>query len=275
MKKLSLLLIFLFFFQASSAIMISEIMFDLEGTDENREWIEIYNNEDKAVDLTGWKLYEAETNHRLTLKQGSAVIESKEYAIISDNSEQFIEDNPDFSGNLFDSAFSLSNKGETLILRNPDKTDINSATYSSSDGAKGDGNSLQFVDEEWCVGEPTIGEDNSCNKEPKQDIEDLATSEPEVPPILKENPQSEDEGKEQPKEAEPIEEEVFIVEETKTEIEKEPIPTQPKQEAEITGAVIYTSEQSSNANYALYLLLAVSIALNALFILSSIINRRA
>jgi len=98
MKKLSLLLIFLFFFQASSAIMISEIMFDLEGTDENREWIEIYNNEDKAVDLTGWKLYEAETNHRLTLKQGSAVIESKEYAIISDNSEQFIEDNPDFSG---------------------------------------------------------------------------------------------------------------------------------------------------------------------------------
>lgn len=49
------------FFVHASSVVINEVMFNPAGDDsENgagKEWIEIYNGSDAAVDLTGWQLY--------------------------------------------------------------------------------------------------------------------------------------------------------------------------------------------------------------------------
>lgn len=55
---------------ARGAVIISEIMYNPQGTDSdaaavppyNREWIEIYNTGDASVDLSGWQLGDAQDN---------------------------------------------------------------------------------------------------------------------------------------------------------------------------------------------------------------------
>lgn len=131
---------------ASAQVVISEIMYDLEsGSDSGREWVEVFNSGASSVNLTEWKLFENSVNHSLSAYSGGETLPSGGYAIIADNPANFLADNPGFSGALFDSAFSLSNTGETLIMRccGSDLVDIDSVTYASTMGGAGDGKTLQ------------------------------------------------------------------------------------------------------------------------------------
>lgn len=123
-------------------IIISEIMYDLEGADSGREWIEVFNAGSSGVNLTEWKLFEADTNHKITEVQGGTSLGSGAYAVVADNAATFLSDNPGYSGLLFDSAFSLNNSGEPLGIRNKDGEDSDALSYGSDMGAAGDGNSL-------------------------------------------------------------------------------------------------------------------------------------
>lgn len=130
----------------SAQVVLSEIMYDLEtGSDSGREWVEVFNSSGGSVNLTEWKLFENAVNHSISAYSGSETLSSGGYAIIADNPANFLADNPSFSGALFDSAFSLSNTGETLIMRccGSDLLDKDSVTYASTMGATGDGKTLQ------------------------------------------------------------------------------------------------------------------------------------
>ena len=74
---------------ACANVVINEIMYDLEGTDTGREWIEIYNNTNTSVDLSTYKLFEANTNHALVVYEGNANISAGGYAIISSDPVKF------------------------------------------------------------------------------------------------------------------------------------------------------------------------------------------
>lgn len=128
---------------ASAQVTISEIMFDLEGGDSDREWIEVVNNGSEDVDFGTWKLHEGTTNHGLSAV-GDPMIPSGGYAVIADDTVKFKVDWPSYGGLLFDSAFSLNNTGETLTLRccNKGLTDRDSVTYNATGGGAGDGLSL-------------------------------------------------------------------------------------------------------------------------------------
>lgn len=120
-------------------------MYDLQtGSDSGREWVELFNSGSAAVTLTDWKLFEGGVNHSIAAYSGGETLASGAYAVVADNPVKFLEDWPAFSGLLFDSAFSLSNTGETLTLRccGSELIDKDSATYSSDSGAAGDGNTL-------------------------------------------------------------------------------------------------------------------------------------
>lgn len=138
-------------------VFISEIMYDLDGSDSKREWVEIFNSGNDAVSLSGWRFYENSSNHKLTLIQGDESIASGGYAVITNNAEKFLLDWPKFSGTIFDSSFSLSNSGEQLIVRDSELMDIDSVIYSSEQGANGDGNSLYYTGVKWSSGNPTPG----------------------------------------------------------------------------------------------------------------------
>lgn len=145
---------------------ISEVMYDLDGTDTGREWLEIWNNGSEAVDLADWRLFEADTNHKLVMAEGNSTLPPNGFAIIADDSQKFLADWPNFSGVIFDSAFSLSNTGETLILRSPDLVDVDSVTYSNGNGGAGDGLSLQKSGNAWSASAPTPGSGLSGNVPP-------------------------------------------------------------------------------------------------------------
>ena len=149
-------------------MVINEIMYDLDGTDTDREWIEIANSGSDTVDLTSWRFEEGETQHTLVLKQGSAQLASGQYAVIVDNYEKFLQDNSGFSGAVFDSSYSLSNTGENLKLRDAQNGNvINEVTYSSDWGAADDGNSLQRKpDNSWIAAAPTGGSLNATEPAP-------------------------------------------------------------------------------------------------------------
>lgn len=143
-------------FAAHAAFSFTEIMYDATGTDTKHEWIEVLNSGAPA-DLSSYKLFENGTNHGLTLQSGSATVPTNGYAIIADDAATFLTDFPSFSGTLFDSAFSLSNTGETFSLRDADAVDVASATYNAEGGAAGDGNSLQWMNGVWTAALSTPG----------------------------------------------------------------------------------------------------------------------
>jgi len=158
----------------SAEILISEIMYDLPGLDAKHEWIEIVNTGDESIDLTDWKFFEGDVNHRLTVVMGSALLPSGTHAVIADDTNTFLSDWPDFSGTLFDSSFSLKNTGELIVIRNAELTDVNVVAYMSRWGGKGDGNSLQFFETSWRAASPTPGAPNVM----------LPTTQPEVATIV-------------------------------------------------------------------------------------------
>lgn len=82
------------------------------------EWVEIYNQSASAVDLTGWKFYEEQTNHGLTAYQNDMLIEAGEYAIIANKPDLFLTKHSQFTGTVIDSAWSsLKESGEEVGLK--------------------------------------------------------------------------------------------------------------------------------------------------------------
>jgi len=133
---------------------ISEIMYDAPGSDAGHEWIEIFNDGSASVSIADWRLLEGGVKHKLAAVSGGDSVQPGQYAIIADNPENFRTDFPDFNGQLFDSAFSLSNTGETLKLLNAEGATAVSVSYQ---GTAGDGNSLNKSGNEFVARTPTPG----------------------------------------------------------------------------------------------------------------------
>lgn len=143
-------------------IIITEIMYDLSGSDTGREWIEVFNKGDKSADLSSLKLFENDTNHSLRAVNGDTNLPAGGYAVVADNADKFLEDWPDYNGALFDSAFSLKNDGETVSIKSGDDK-LDEVGYFSDWGAAGNGNSLQLINGEWKESAPTPGSENKIS----------------------------------------------------------------------------------------------------------------
>ena len=144
---------------AYASVFFSEIMYDLSGSDDGREWVEVHNDGSGSVDISAYKFYEGNTNHSLPAYQGNGTITPGGYAIIADDPVKFLSDNSGFTGTILDSSFSLSNSGETLTLRDSSLVDLDVVTYTNTGGAAGDGNSLQKSGSSWVAAPATPGAD--------------------------------------------------------------------------------------------------------------------
>lgn len=140
-------------------IKITEIMYDLSGTDSEREWIELYNAGTGPVVMTDAKFVEGGTNHLINAVRGGNDLAPGGYAILASNGDTFIAENTAYSGPVFHSAFSLSNDNEALAFKCGEGV-LDIATYASSTGAHGDGSSLQIFDGIWRASMPTMGRAN-------------------------------------------------------------------------------------------------------------------
>lgn len=145
----------------AGAVVINEIMYNPADTDNNHEWIEVWNGTDEAIDLTDWEFTESGGDHGLALASGVIIIDAGGYFVIADDAAQFQIDYPEFSGVLFDSSFSLVNTGETVAVKDAGGGIVDEVMYDPADGADGTGESLQRTPEDtWEPAEPTPGAKN-------------------------------------------------------------------------------------------------------------------
>jgi len=142
-------------------------MYNLEGNDANREWLELYNNGEEEINLTDWKFYENNQNHRLTLTQGNNMsLLPQEHLVIVKDTETFLQDYENYTGKILDSSWvSLDNNGELLIIKNSGDNTFDSIIdiiyYYSQQGADGNGMSLCKINNLWQECTPTPGHENS------------------------------------------------------------------------------------------------------------------
>ena len=165
MKWILILTILFFPSIASASIIINELMYNPIGDDSNREWIELYNQGNQTENITKWKLYEDETNHRLTLKQGeNYIISPNEYFVIVQDIDNFLKDYPSYKEKIIDSSFLLNNDGELIIIAKSDEKTFDSISdlfyYYSELGGNSNGLSLCKIDYSWKECIPTPGNEN-------------------------------------------------------------------------------------------------------------------
>ena len=143
-------------------IRINEIMYNPSGSDSGHEWLEIYNNGTGSINLEGWKFYESNVNHGLTLIQGNDTLSPDDYAVIADESSTFLADYPGFNGTLIDSSWSsLSNSGEYIAVKN--NSDIIDEVNYTTELANGNGRSLERFSYGWNESSATGGSPGEQN----------------------------------------------------------------------------------------------------------------
>lgn len=135
----------------SAQIIINEIMYDLPGTDNHHEWVELYNNGSASIDLTDYKINDGDTvtNHILNIPpknngRGSIILNAGEYLLLADDAATIVSDLPSYSGTIIDTVINLSNTGATLKLLDKDGLEISAVSYTKDLGAAGNGRTLEF-----------------------------------------------------------------------------------------------------------------------------------
>ncbi len=102
-----------------SRIVIGEVFYDSEGSDDGREFIELYNDNDYPCEITGMMVTDGAAASRNFVFPAGSVIGPKSCAVIAQSIEGFTAlfgKNPDY-GNF---SFSLNNSGETVMFMKPD-----------------------------------------------------------------------------------------------------------------------------------------------------------
>ncbi len=150
---------------------ITEVMYDLDGTDTNREWLEVRNVGSSPTDLSKWYLFSDNTRHTLT-PETKSIISNGDYAVIVQNISQFRNDWPNYGGIIFDSSWTgFKNTGESISLKDPEQNIVSSVIYTSEQGGAGNGESLQKINNNWVGSLPTPGIENKQNHKSKLSVE--------------------------------------------------------------------------------------------------------
>lgn len=167
-------------------LIISEIMYDLPGSDSGHEWVEVYNGGVEDIVVTpgsggqAWRFFDG-SNHTLNLTQGTTTIAGSEFFVIASDAEQFLVDYPDFIGTIFDTVMSLPNSSSTLSLSFDGGDDYPiAAHYDSNWGGGGTGFSLEKINlsqdssqENWqesSIENGTPGQSNSEGQPEEEEI---------------------------------------------------------------------------------------------------------
>lgn len=173
--KISAMAAVIFLFAAKFAfagVVINEIMYDLPGADDKHEWVEIFNDSNTEVNLSGWKFNDG-SNHGLNDPssldksnggQGSLVLPVGGFAILSGDATIFLSDHVGFTGTVIDTVMSLGNATDIVKIINADGMEADSFLYDKAMGANGNGDSLQKVNGTWVAASSTPGAVNTNNQ---------------------------------------------------------------------------------------------------------------
>ncbi|MBI2044441.1 lamin tail domain-containing protein [Candidatus Pacearchaeota archaeon] len=128
-----------------SAIIISEIEINPANGKTGKEWVEIYNDENKDIDISGWSLWDGLTSEkkRYTFPENTEIKEGDFYVV-------------EFSNVL--------NNGGDFVIFKDDNGKIKDKTENLKEESASS-KTWQFCNGEWIFDEQTKENDNECKKE--------------------------------------------------------------------------------------------------------------
>ena len=130
-------------------IIVTEVMYNVDGPDEGFEYVELYNRGDAFQNLAGWKLQDkGATLHTIV----DHVLHPGQYVLIASDVDNFTGFNVIGENNSPSdwAAGGLSNSGDRVKIINPSNVEIANLNYDDSGDwptrPDGNGSSLQIVD---------------------------------------------------------------------------------------------------------------------------------
>ena len=121
---------------AQSDVKINEIMYNPPGTDTDLEWIELYNNDAEAVNISDWTV----DNNSIS----DNVMQPGDYVVLARNKTAFEDYYGALSCSVIEVRLGLTNDpGDTIVLCNSTGAEVDNVTYNASWGADGNGKTLE------------------------------------------------------------------------------------------------------------------------------------
>ena len=123
---------------AQSDVKINEIMYNPsteQGDDSDMEWIELYNNDTEAINISGWTIDDNPISDN--------VMQPGDYVVLARNKTAFDAYYGALSCSVIDVTFVLANSGDTIVLCNSTGAEVDNVTYNASWGADGNGKTLE------------------------------------------------------------------------------------------------------------------------------------
>lgn len=170
MKKILLIFIYIASVTQTQALQISEVMSNPTGDDSGREWIEVYNNTQESVDLTGLTI-SIKGGNAVTASSvsGGTVLPANGYAIIGSTvtgATKFLQDYPLYNGLLLKSSISLVNTGVTSIdIRMNGSIGDSLQSYTAAK----EGSTFSLLNGSFVAGTPTPGSSNQASSQENVD----------------------------------------------------------------------------------------------------------
>jgi len=128
-------------------VVINEIAWMGTEADYRDEWIELYNNTDRDIDLTGWTLEAADGTPSITL---TGTIPAKGFFLLERTDDKTVSDiQADQIYGNDGPAWALKDEGETLFLKDPAGSLIDSANSDGGAwpaGSKASRSSMERID---------------------------------------------------------------------------------------------------------------------------------
>ena len=129
---------------AQGDVKINEIMYNPStGDDSDMEWIELYNNDAEAVNISDWTI-DGNQIADMVMVPGA-------YAVLARNKTAFDDYYGALPCSVIDVTFVLANSGDTIVLCDSTGAEVDNVTYDASWGADGNGKTLERNVAGWWV----------------------------------------------------------------------------------------------------------------------------
>lgn len=144
MRGLIIFVFSLFLVKDVFALTITEIMFNPEGNDLSREWLEVVNNTNQPLEIlsgrNGWRINDG-SNH--LFKENIQVGPGEIFVIVQDK-ETFLKEYPNFNGKAVQANFSLKNENGKIQIFDEKKNLLTEVSYQKSCGGDNNGYTIIF-----------------------------------------------------------------------------------------------------------------------------------
>jgi len=118
--------------QSTPSIIINEINYNSSEDFKCKDWVEIFNAEEDAVNISGWQLKDDDDNHIFVFPENT-ILNSSEYLVIVRNQEKFSNLYQNVDNFLGEFSFGFGSDSDKVRLYNSESVLVDIVSYKNSD----------------------------------------------------------------------------------------------------------------------------------------------